>query len=112
MTYIDIDEGLTAEDYLRAAEIMSKTRPHNVEYTAQILSEIFPIEFITQLKSESEEVAPEVLQKMVEDDGRTMTEIAKAMRVSRPALSTWLSGRRKPTSENLKRLLEVLEGEK
>lgn len=96
------------EEYFRAAEIMSNTKSYNVEYTAQILSHIIPINIVNQMRLV---MSPEEIERVVQEDGRSVREIAKAMGVGFNTIYRWMSGDRSPEPENLKRLLEVLKDE-
>jgi transcriptional regulator with XRE-family HTH domain len=49
------------------------------------------------------------LKREIESSGKTKTEIAKAIGVSKPTISQYLSGRAQPTLSTLARLCEFLD---
>lgn len=51
----------------------------------------------------------ENLRREIETSGKTKTEIAKAIGISKPALSQYLSGRAQPTLATLSRLCNFID---
>lgn len=94
---------LTKEDYFRAADIMSRARANNVEYTAMILSNIIPMD---KLKEHRRTLTPDEIADLINEDGRPVREIAKAMGVGYNTIYRWMAGDRTPDEDYQKRFLE------